>query len=374
MSDLDLPAADPFREARQRLERGDYGQVLRNLEPLVATYPPATADGAQLQLLMATAWMGQGNSVRAMACCRQVKRCSDATLRAQARDLLAVLEAPALERPRHWSLTLPDLGEAEPVAGRLQQLASQRRRQRQPSPPPAPPVGPTRPPLGFAALALILLLLTVLLGSCGTVHAEIQFQAPGRLQVGQRLERDPATAPSPWEQALLASLRQAGLRPAGPQRPGVDHLVSPVLPAAAALQQLGETITEAARLAGLELPPPRLGWQERNWLVGVRQHLEIDVDLRAADPLPGAAFSLDLSPLGPGAVRLATPESTVPLESGAGVRWPLRLGADNRLEVRCWRWNPLGLGAFAIGIALLVVLLVARLRQQLGFGLPQLPA
>ncbi|WP_225867515.1 DUF3153 domain-containing protein [Cyanobium sp. NIES-981] len=365
---------DPFREARQRLERGDYGQVLRSLEPLVASYPPASPDGAQLQLLMATAWMGQGNTVRAMACCRQVKRCSDATLRAQARDLLEVLEAPALERPRHWSLTLPDLGEAEPVAGRLQQLASRRRRQRRPPPPPPPPVGPTRPPLGFAAVALALLLLTVLLGGCGAVHAELTFHSPGRLQVGERLVRDPAAVATPWEQALLEALRQAGLRPTAPERPGVDHLVGPVLPAGAALQQLGETITEAGRLAGLDLPAPRLQWEERNWLVGVRQHLVIGVDLRRADPLPGADFSLDLSPLAPAAVRLATPRSAVPLAVDRGVRWPLQLGADNRLDVHCWRWNPLGLGALAIGVALLLALLLARLRQQLGFGLPQLPA
>jgi hypothetical protein len=374
-----LPAAplpgDPFRSARERLERGDYGLALRSLEPLVASYPPATAEGAQLQLLMATAWMGQGESGRAMACCRQVKRCSDAGLRAQARDLLAVLEAPALERPRHWSLTLPDLGEAEPVAGRLQQLAS-RRRQRRPSPAPAPPVGPTRPPLGFAAVALALLLLTVLLGGCGAVHAELRFQGPGRLQVGQRLERDPTTAASPWEQALLASLRQAGLHSAGPERPGVDHLVGPVLPAAAALEQLGQSIAEAGRLAALELPPPRLEWREANWLVGVRQQLVIAVDLRGADPLPGADFSLDLSPLGPAAVHRATPRPAVSLrhQGGHGVRWPLALGAENLLEVRCWRWSPLGLGGLAIGIALLLALLLARLRQQLGFGLPQLPA
>ena len=41
-------------------------------------------------------------------------------MRAQAQDLLSVLEAPALERPRDWSITLPDLGSAEAMGGQMQ--------------------------------------------------------------------------------------------------------------------------------------------------------------------------------------------------------------------------------------------------------------
>lgn len=368
-----MESEDPCAGARRCLERGDYGQALRALEPLVSSFPPATAEGAQIQLLMATAWMGQGNALRAAACCRQVKRCSDATLRAQAKDLLEVLEAPALERPRRWSITLPELGEAESVTGRLQQVARSRRAQR-PPPPPAPPVGPTRAPLGFGALVLVLLLISLLLGGCGAVHAELHFHGPGRLQVGQRLERGPTAVATPWEQGLLQALQQAGLRPEGSSEPGHDHLQGATMPAVQALELLAANLGDAARLAGVELPAPELLWQERNWLVGVQQRLSVAVDLRGADPVPGAAFSLDLEPLQLAAIRQASPESARALPAAGGVRWPLRLGADNHLELACWRWSPLGLGAGLILLALGLVSALGRLRQQLGFGLPQLPA
>ncbi|MFQ6539005.1 MULTISPECIES: DUF3153 domain-containing protein [Aphanothece] len=368
-------ADDPFLPARLSLERGDYGQVLRTLADLAPAHPPATAQGAQLQLLMATAWMGQGNTAQAMACCRQVKRCSDPGLRAQARDLLTVLEAPALERPRRWSITLPALGEAEPLAGGMQQLARRRRRAQRPAPPPPPPVGPTRPPLGFAALVLALLLLAMLLGGCGTLRSELHFHGPGRLQVGQRLGHDAAGVPTPWERQFGSALRQAGLKPAAADPgPTGERLLAPVMPAAEALELLAANVAEAARLAGMAMPRPRLEWHERNWLVGVQQRLVVEVDLSQADPLPGAGLSLDLEPLRPAAVRRASPEAAVVLSAVRGVRWPLRCGAVNALEVRCWRWSPLGLGAGAILLGLSVVLLLGRLRQQLGFGLPGLPA
>ncbi len=376
------PIPDPLAAARAALERGDYGQVLARLEPLSSTYPPATDTGAQLQLLMATALMGQGNTVRAMACCRQVKRCADPTLRAQARDLLTVLEAPALERPRNWSLTLPELGDAEPLAGRLQQIARSRRARAAPPPPPSPPVGPTRAPVGFAALVLSLLLLGLLLGGCVQIRAELHFGAPGRLQLVEELSPPPGHPASGWQRQFATSLRQLGLRAESPSRGHViagtalERLAGPMQPASDTLKLLETSLVEAGRLAGITIPEPSLRWRERNWLVGVRQHLNLELDLRGAEAVPGLAASLDLQPLRPSAVRLATPEPVQPWKDGdrPSLRWPLRPGALNQLRLSCWRWSPLGLGAMAVGLLLVLVLVLAGLRQRLGFGWPQLPA
>jgi hypothetical protein len=52
----------------------------------------------------------------------------------------------------------------------------------------------------------------------------------------------------------------------------------------------------------------------------------------------------------------------------------LQPGAANTLVIRCWRWNPLGLGGLLILIGLLLVVQLQRLRVRLGMGLPELPA
>ena len=370
---------DPFLPARQALERGEYTRVLQFLEPLVVTHPPATASGGQLQLLMATAWMGKGNTVRAMACCRQVKRCADATLRDQARELLSVLEAPALARPREWSLTLPELNDAEPIAGRLGQMARRRRTTTPPAPPP-PPVGPTRAPLGFAALALALLLVTLLLSGCVQVRSELHFGTPGRLQLIQQISTPPGRPPLPWQKQYVSALKGIGLHGApGSAGRSSMRLESAMQPAETTLTLLGTSIDRAVGLAGLQLPPATLQWKERNWLIGVQQHLSIELDLRDVESVPGLEASLDLQPLQPRAITLAQPqpvESVSPTGRGRSSlqRWPLRLGADNQLVLRCWRWSPLGLGAVVIGLLLLLVLILATLRERLGFGWPKLPA
>ena len=371
-------ADDQLAGAQAALDRGDYGQVVRLLEPLAQEHPAATATGAEIQLLLATAWMGLGDNARAMVCCRRIKRCLDVSLRAQAMDLLSVLEAPALERPRDWSITLPDLGSAEGMGGQMQQLA-RGRRSNKPPPPPPPPVGPTKAPVGFAVLAVLLLLLTVLLGGCTEVRSELTFKGPGRLQIAHYLS-SPGSQPEPWARQFGRTLQSQGLQPAGKPQLAAgaggfrQRLESPVLAAPQALALLAANLLAAADLAGVALPQPDFQLQERNWLVGVRQTLVLAVDLRELAALPGFSAAIDLAPIATAAVQLASPEPAAAIPGRRALHWPLRFGALNSLRLSCWRWSGLGLGGVLIAMALALVLALERLRRLLGFGLPELPA
>lgn len=369
------PAADldaKLEPARLALERGDYGRVRRLLEPLVEPGPPRTAAAAELRLLLATALMGQGDPLEAARWCRTLRGCPDAEMRARGRAMEEVLEAPALQRPRNWSITLPDLRQAgsletaSAAAGRL-------RRRRRPEPPPPPPVGPTRAPIGFAALVavlLALLLLASLLGGCMEVRTDLQFRGPGRLQIQHHLSGASAAA-LPWQRRFEQELRRQGFQ--SHHRGETTLLSSAVVPLAQARSALVASLEAASEAAGQDLPPPRLDWQERNGLVGVQQHLRLEIDLRELPSLPGLQLALGLEPLPRRAVRLAAPEA-VAVEAPDQLRWPLRGGSLNQLEIRCWRWSPLGLGAVALALLLPLVLGLQGLRRQLGFGLPELPA
>lgn len=377
MNDTTTQPAEPpltasLAAAQQAIERGEYGRVVRLLEPLTDVHPAVTVAGAEVRLLLATALMGQGRSEDAAAWCRSLRACQDQELRARAKALQEVLEAPALQRPRDWSITLPDL----PASGSLESLGEMprnRRRSRKPDPPPAPPVGPTRPPLGFAALVgmvLLLLLLASLLGGCVEMRTDLRFAGPGRFQITHQL-RSSAGAVTPWQRRLGASLEREGFR--SRQAGGATVLQTPVLARIQASDALVASVRAAGEAMGESLPDPRFDVRERNWLVGVRQGVWLDVDLRALPPMPAVDLSIGLSSVRAAAVQHAEPEP-VRTDPGGTLIWPLQVGALNRLELRCWRWSPLGLGGLAIALLLPLVLGLQWLRRQLGFGLPELPA
>jgi len=358
--------------AGQAIERGDYGRVVRLLEPLAEEHPALTAAGAELRLLLATALMGQGQCEAAAAWCRSLRACQDPDLRARGKALQLVLEAPALQRPREWSITLPD----QPISGSLESLGAKglsRRRSRKVEPPPPPPVGPTQAPLGFAAVVavvLLLLLLASLLGGCVEMRTDLRFAGPGRLQITHQL-RSSTGPPTPWQRRLGANLEREGFR--SREAGGTTILQTRVLPLEQARVALLASVRAAGEAAGESVAEPGLKVRERNWLVGVRQRVWLDLDLSALPALPGVDLSIGLESVRASSVRRAEPE---PVQTGLGDRliWPLRVGSLNRLELRCWRWSPLGLGGCAIALILPLVLGLQRLRRQLGFGLPELPA
>jgi hypothetical protein len=367
---------DPLQQAREALERGDYGLVLRLLEPLAGQESVASVRGADLRLIMATALMGLGQAERAAACCRALERCVDPRRRAQARDLLQVLEAPALRRPRSWSLTLPRLEGEESLQGLAP--SSGRAGRADPAGPPPPPVGPTRAPLGFAVVVLLVfVLLSTLLAGCMEVGTELRFVGPGRLQVLHEL-RSISGQPSAWQRRFEAVLRDQGYRPVAEETGTAGELlIGPVGPARATLATLAQSLAAAAELGDMPLPPPLLEFQERNWLLGMRQRFTVELDLTGIRPPPGLDLHLGISPVSSRAIRRATPLPVRPAPAAAGtggIRWPLQPGAINRLELRCWRWNPLGLGGLTILLMLTLVLLLQRIRRTLGYGLPELPA
>ena len=117
-----------------------------------------------------------------------------------------------------------------------------------------------------------------------------------------------------------------------------------------------------------------VGLKERNWLVGVRQTLELAVDLRDISAMPGFRASLQFEPVGALAVRQASPEPATAMAGRVALLWPLQFGALNSLHLSCWRWSGLGLGGLLIAAGLALVLALVRLRRALGFGLPELPA
>lgn len=359
-------------QARAALERGDYGTVRRLLEPLLQCHPPATSVGAGVRLLLATALMGQGETSEAASLCRTLQGCGDGALRARARELLFILEAPVLRRPRDWSLTLPPLQGEETL--RQRGLSAGRRRPGDPPPEPPPPVGTTRQPLGFVALvgvALALLLLASLLGGCMAVRTDLQFGAPGRLQISHAL-RSRSGALTPWQRQLGQALEQNGAFQRS-VRGAEEVLRTPMLPAAQALTALEQSLGLAAQLGGVSLPPPRLVFREHNWLVGVRQDLAVALDLQAIPARAGLELAVGLAPVAPGAVVQATP---LPVQSQGSqhLLWPLQPGSLNQLRLHCWRWSRLGLGAAAVAVALVLTVALQRLRRALGFGLPELPA
>ena len=357
--------------AEAALERGDYGQCIALLEPLAEATPISDNQGAEIRMLLVTAWMGKGDESKALSTCRLLTRCKDPELKTRARQLLDVLEAPSLARPASWSMQLPTL-EMDPRVGKRTKLFSRRKL---PPPPPSPPTGPTRAPAaGFAVLVITVLIgLTLLLSGCVRITGDLSIPGPDRVEMAWTIDSRSGLK-LPWQDAFSRELRAMHL-PWKIRNSGNGHLEVKAPPQnseeAAAL--LSQTVEAAGRSAGLVLPAPSLRLEERNWLVGLEQELLLELDLSALENLNELQI----------AVRLGNQASMRRLESSPSMAnknakgeliWPLTIGMQNRLQWSQWRWSPLGLGSVVIVALLVLTASLQRLRLLMGFGYPELPS
>jgi hypothetical protein len=357
--------------AEAALERGDYGQCIALLEPLAEATPISDNQGAEIRMLLVTAWMGKGDESKALSTCRLLTRCKDPELKTRARQLLDVLEAPSLARPASWSMQLPTL-EMDPRVGKRPKLFNRRKLR---PPPPSPPTGPTRAPAaGFAVLVITVLIgLTLLLSGCVRITGDLSIPGPDRVEMAWTIDSRSGLK-LPWQDAFSRELRAMHL-PWKIRNAGNGHLEVKAPPQnseeAAAL--LSQTVEAAGRSAGLVLPAPSLRLEERNWLVGLEQELLLELDLSALENLNELQI----------AVRLGNQASMRRLESSPSVAnknakgeliWPLTIGMQNRLQWSQWRWSPLGLGSVVIVALLVLTASLQRLRLLMGFGYPELPS
>jgi len=357
--------------AEAALERGDYGQCIALLEPLAEATPISDNQGAEIRMLLVTAWMGKGDESKALSTCRLLTRCKDPELKTRARQLLDVLEAPSLARPASWSMQLPTL-EMDPRVGKRPKLFNRRKLR---PPPPSPPTGPTRAPAaGFAVLVITVLIgLTLLLSGCVRITGDLSIPGPDRVEMAWTIDSRSGLK-LPWQDAFSRELMAMHL-PWKIRNSGNGHLEVKAPPQnseeAAAL--LSQTVEAAGRSAGLVLPAPSLRLEERNWLVGLEQELLLELDLSALENLNELQI----------AVRLGNQASMRRLESSPSVAnknakgeliWPLTIGMQNRLQWSQWRWSPLGLGSVVIVALLVLTASLQRLRLLMGFGYPELPS
>ena len=142
------------------LGKGEYRECLAILNPLSEEYPPTNLEGGRIKMLIVTALMGQGEDEKALAICRLLTRSEKATIRHEAKQLLSILEAPSLEKPDNWSVTIPNLS-LDSLEG--EKIIKGRGKKSATTSPDYPPTGPTKGlDLGFSTIAVVLIISAII--------------------------------------------------------------------------------------------------------------------------------------------------------------------------------------------------------------------
>ncbi len=103
-------AKNLYQSGKAAFESGEYRQAVENLEKAIALVNPNSRLGGEVQIWLVTAYEAAERTEDAIALCEELKRHPFSETSKEARNLVYILKAPKLQRPREWMTQIPDLG------------------------------------------------------------------------------------------------------------------------------------------------------------------------------------------------------------------------------------------------------------------------
>ena len=113
-----------YKIGRKALESGKYRLSVTKLEAAKEMVSFSTRAGAEVQMLLATAYQAAGQRQEAIALCQELTNHPNLSIRQKAKDVLYIIQAPELKRPPEWMSEIPDLSEGE--AAKAQYVTTKR--------------------------------------------------------------------------------------------------------------------------------------------------------------------------------------------------------------------------------------------------------
>jgi tetratricopeptide (TPR) repeat protein len=98
-----------YKEGKYAFERGQYRLSIEQLEAAIKLVGNHSRLGGEAQMWLVNAYQAAGRQQEALALCQQLTTHPHSEIRRQSKDLLYIIKAPRLKRPKEWMSEIPDL-------------------------------------------------------------------------------------------------------------------------------------------------------------------------------------------------------------------------------------------------------------------------
>ncbi len=359
-------SASAIKAAEAALGKGDYNLCIKIIDPLLLSFSAKTTIGAQLRLLKVTACMGRGDEEQAINTCQTLTNSKEETIRQQAKQLLSILDAPALPRPSNWSVKIPRIEMESSIKPSLKKTQKKEKKANH------PPTGPTKNlDFGFSIITLLILsLLAFLLSGCVDISTQFSVTGPDRLNISLDI-KNISNKSIPWQKEFLNNIAKEHSILRLQNEENKQHFESTTIRFEEANELLKQITSVASKTSGFDINNPEILTNNKNWIIGTRQNLKINFDLRELPKIPGLKINIILNDIGNEKTFRTSPLK--PTFKNNLMTLPLQVGKLNQLEVSYWKWNRISVGIILIISLTSLSIFLQKFRLKMGFGFPELP-
>ena len=98
-----------YKAGKYAFERGQYRLSIQELEAATKLVETYSRLGGEAQMWLVNAYQAAGKQEEAIALCEELTTHPHPKIRRQGKDLLYIIKAPRLKRPKEWMSEIPDL-------------------------------------------------------------------------------------------------------------------------------------------------------------------------------------------------------------------------------------------------------------------------
>ncbi|BAQ66810.1 tetratricopeptide repeat protein [Geminocystis sp. NIES-3709] len=117
-----------YRKGKLAFDTGRYRVSIDHLEQASQLISPYSSLAGEVKIWLVNAYEAAGETEKAIALCQELSSHSDKETKKQALQLLYIIKAPKLQRPKEWMTEIPDLLNNTSPSNQYRQASSPNRK------------------------------------------------------------------------------------------------------------------------------------------------------------------------------------------------------------------------------------------------------
>ena len=113
-----------YKRGKSAFEQGRYRISIDNLEQASQLTSPYSRSGGEVKMWLVNAYQAVGDTEKAIALCQDLLRHPHRETKKKAQQLLYIIQAPKLKRPREWMTEIPDLNTTSDYSPKYQPVVN----------------------------------------------------------------------------------------------------------------------------------------------------------------------------------------------------------------------------------------------------------
>ena len=362
-----------IQEAELALSKGDYGNCIKLIAPILKDWPVSKKEGVNLRMVLLTALRGLDKREESLNLCRELIKSPNPQVRENCKSLLEILESPTLKTPDNWNISFTSNTENIRSALKAKKPNPNFEKEKKFINTVNSPTGETKPfKKGFIFITMILLIFLIsLLSGCVKINNTIDLRNIDSININLEVESKYKTK-VPWQINFEKNLNKNFPKSNISKEEVKFSFKKTNLSFEETKDVLDKIILIGSETTKSLIRQPELVLYEKKSIFGKESRFNIMIDLSNLEEINNLELFINI--IHKGKINIIKQgNNKINIDKNI-LHWQIYPSSLNSLEFSYWTWNKSLVGIIFTLLIILSAYLIRDTRYKMDSQFPELPS